>query len=278
MKTGTKKLPKAQIELTVKVDSNDVKAMYAHVLSEAVETTEVPGFRKGHAPKEKVEEKLGVSELYGEVIDHLLQTYYPQALKEHHINPIANPKVEIKEFDLEKDFEFVAIIPTKPDIKIGNFKAELKKLRKEKTTKDKDAKLLPNEVIEAILEKTQMDIADIIVEDETNRMMSGLINQAQSLGITLEDYLKAQNTTSDQLRKNYEKIAEKNVKAEFALAELVKVEKITVEQADIEQTIKASGTDQAEEMLSDPMQKVYIEMILQKNKLINKLIEETETQ
>src|SRR3990167_731837 len=113
MQTNVEKLPKSTLKLTVTVPSEKVKQAYEKILIDVVNGAEIPGFRKGRAPKEMVLEKTDVSSLYGEVVNELLKTYYPQALKEHLIQPIANPKVEIKEFDLDKDFTFIATIATK---------------------------------------------------------------------------------------------------------------------------------------------------------------------
>src|SRR4030043_1420618 len=132
MQTKIEKLPKSVIKLTVTVESAKVKDTYEEVLEEKVKTAKVEGFREGKAPKKLVEEKIGVSNLYGDVINKLLQTYYSQALKENHIAALSNPKVEIKEFDLEKDFEFTAELATKPEVKVGNYKKALKAVYDEK--------------------------------------------------------------------------------------------------------------------------------------------------
>ncbi len=292
MKAEVKKLPKSTIELTVTVEATQVKAMYDHVLNEAVESTTIAGFRAGKAPKEAVEQKLGVSKLYADVIDHLLQLYYPQALKENHIFAISNPRVEIKEFDLEKDFIFTAQIPVKPEVKIAEFKTALKKTfedqkaekKKENEQKLKDGQpidsdhihLSSNTVIDAITNATTTELPEIIIEEETNRMMARLVDQAQSIGLSLDEYLKSQNKTKEDLRKDYDKVAERNVKAEFALAQLVEQEKVEISEQEIEELIKASGTENTEALLNDPLQKMYVKSILQKSKVISNIIAEIE--
>ncbi|OGC48132.1 hypothetical protein A2W32_04705 [candidate division WWE3 bacterium RBG_16_37_10] len=105
-------------------------------------------------------------------------------------------------------------------------------------------------------------------------MMARLVDQAQSIGLSLDQYLKAQNKTSEQLTSDYKKTAEKSVKAELVLGEIIKTEKVDVTEAEIEEIVKASGDPNALEQLKDPLQKWYIKSILEKNKLINKLIEE----
>ncbi len=96
MKTNIEKLPKSTIKVTITVENDKVKESYDKILTKAAQETEIEGFRKGTAPKEMVKDKIGVSTLYGDALNDLLQTYYPQALKENHISTVSNPKVEVK--------------------------------------------------------------------------------------------------------------------------------------------------------------------------------------
>ncbi|MFZ2663801.1 MAG: trigger factor [Patescibacteria group bacterium] len=292
MKTKIEKLPKSTIKLTVTLEKEKVKESYEKILTEAVKNTEIEGFRKGTAPKEMVKDKLGVSSLYGEAINDLLQTYYPQALKENLLMPVSNPKVEIKEFDLEKDFEFSAVFAVRPEVKIKNYKKALKEYYKDKTEKNDKEKLEKlkkgekieeshvhmgaNEIIDILLKESDVEIADMLIEEETDRVMARLMDQLRSINLSVENYLKAQNKTAESLRKEYDEMSIKNIKAEFVLSHLIKEEKIEVTDKEIDDMINAVGDKSIGESLNDPMQKLYIKTILQKNKLINKLIEETE--
>ena len=126
MQVKVEKQPKSTLKLIISVPSTNVKEEYEKVFEEVVKNAEFPGFRKGMAPKDMVKQKTDVSKLYGEVINNLLQKYYAQALKENLVQPVSNPKVEIKEFDLEKDFEFTAILAVRPEVEIGDYKSEIK--------------------------------------------------------------------------------------------------------------------------------------------------------
>ena len=299
MKTQIEKLPKYVVKLTVTVEKDKVKEAYDRALSKASENVEIEGFRKGAAPKEMVRDRIGISNLYGEAINDVLQTYYPQALKENKIMPVSNPKVDIKEFDMEKDLVFTAEVATRPEVKMGEYKKALKeyfedkkkKLEKEKEEKLKKDDLKPeekeaiekshfhmsaNEVIDVLVKESNVDIADILIEEETDRMMQRLVDQLETIKLPLEKYLKAQEKTPDSIKKEYNSISEKNIKAEFVLSYLITSENIQVEDKEIDDMIGAVGDKSMGEKLNDPMQRLYIKTILQKNKLLTKLIEETE--
>jgi len=134
---NVEKQPKSTIKLTITVPNEVVKKTYEQVLDKLIKDTEVQGFRKGMAPKEKVLEKTDINKLYGEVINELLQANYVQAIKEHQIAPVSNPRVEIKEFHLDKDFEFTAVVPVRPEVKVGDYRKALKEAHDKKDEEDK---------------------------------------------------------------------------------------------------------------------------------------------
>ncbi len=299
MKTQIEKLPKSAMKLTITVENSKVKEFYENEVKKAIENTEIEGFRKGSAPREMVITKVGNSNLFSDTINSVLQTFYPQALKENKIMPVSNPKVEIKEFDIEKDLEFTAEFAIRPEVKIGDYKKSLKdyfkeksdNLQKEKLEKLKKGELKPeedgkekhnhvhigpNEVIDILLKESQVEIADILIEEETDRVMTKLMEQLETIKLPVEKYLKAQEKTADDLRREYNAASEKNTKAEFVLSHLILKEKIEVTDKEIDDMISSVGDPSIGERLNDPMQRLYIKTILQKNKLINKLIEEAE--
>ena len=299
MKTQIEKLPKSAMKLTVIVENSSVKEFYEKEVTKAISAVEVQGFRKGLAPRDMVIEKVGNSKLFGDTINEVLQHFYPQALKEHKLMPVSNPKVEIKEFDIEKDLEFTAEFAIRPEVKVKDYRKALKDYYKEKTDKFQQEKLEklkkgelkpeedgedhhdhvhigPNEVIDILLKDSEVEIADILLEEEADRLMSRLLEQLETIKLPLDKYLKAQEKTAESLRSDYVKMAENNIKAEFVLSHLITVENIEVSDEEIDEMVKAAGDPSIGEKLEDPMQRLYIKTILQKNKLIGKLIEDTQ--
>ena len=107
-------------------------------------------------------------------------------------------------------------------------------------------------------------------------MMARLVDQAQTIGLSLEQYLKAQNKTADELREGFTQMAENTIKGEFILGKLVKDKNIEVDDSEVENTFKAAGYENIEERMANPMETVYVKSVLQKNKLISDIIDEIE--
>ena len=292
MQVTTEKLPKNTIKVTITIPQKDVNGIYENILAKVVETAEVPGFRVGKAPKDKVLEKTDMNKLYGEVINEALRIYYPQALKEQKVVPAGNPKVEITQFDLDKDLIFVATVPVKPEIKIGDYMSELKKVlddRKEKSKAEKEEKLKkgesladihdhlhPSDVVQALVKVSELEIADVMIEEETNRMLARLVGQAEQIGLSLDQFLEAQGKTSEQLRADYDKVSEQTIKAEFILSQLVKDKEIKVEDNEIREALAASGVADIEAEMKEELRVLYIRSILEKNKLIGNILQEAD--
>jgi len=289
MQVKVEKQPKSTLSVSVTVPNKKVKEAYTKVLENVVKSADLPGFRKGQAPASMVEEKTNPSDLYGDVVNELLETYYPQAIKENKINPISNPKVELKEFEIDKDFEFVATIAVRPEIKIKDtYKTELEKLYKKQKTEFEEAnkdnkeadlsnfRLSANEAIKKLVDLSDFEVSEVLVEEEVNRMLSRIVQQTQAIGMSMDDFLKSQDKTIESMKTEYEKTAEDNIKAEFILSHLINEEKIEISDAEIDTMIGAVGDDEAQKQMQDPMQRWYIKNILAKNKLLEKLLDDVE--
>jgi trigger factor len=117
---------------------------------------------------------------------------------------------------------------------VADFKAKLKdniKLEKENQVKEKTRL----KIIEKILEESKMEIPEILVEVELDKILYRMESDITQMGLKFEDYLKHLNKTKEDLRKEFRNDAEKKAKLSLVLIEISKAEKI---QADPEQVAK----------------------------------------
>ena len=66
-----KQLPKSTAELEITIPWSEIKTTYQVVLDQVTKESEIPGFRKGKAPKKMVEEKIDKGKIYEEVIKRI---------------------------------------------------------------------------------------------------------------------------------------------------------------------------------------------------------------
>jgi FKBP-type peptidyl-prolyl cis-trans isomerase (trigger factor) len=287
MNINTEKLPNSEIKLTVTLEVSKVAESYNKMVNNLVAEADIKGFRKGKAPKDVVLEKADVSKIHGEVISDLLKTYYPIVLKEKGIFPYSNPKIDIKEFEIDKDFTFEATIALKPEVKVGDYKKIVKKLlvEKKKETKnaDKEVKetegseeitqetkeVTAEEIVDAISKESKIELSELLINEETDRLLERFISQIRGLNLNVEQLLQAQGKTYDDLLKDHKQIAENNIKSEFILNEIIKEEKLEAAEAEIEEFIKNLGDENLQKQFEAPSEKWYIKGIIEKNKALD---------
>lgn len=234
------------LQLTVPILWTDVERERAKITNQAVDSAELPGFRKGKAPKEAVEKSLDQSKMRDEILRELLPKAYIAAIQEHKLQPIMNPKVQIQKIEDGKDWEFMAQTVEMPEITLGAYKNEVQKI----TAKSKIAipgkeKVEPNFdlVMGAVMENVKLIVPGLLIEQEVDRLLSNTLDEIKRLGLSLDQYLASTNRTAEALREDYKKKAEHDIKVEFVLQKIAEEEKISVEDTEIEEALQKAKDD-----------------------------------
>lgn len=81
----------------------------------------VPGFRKGKAPMGLVTKYYGEGVLYEDAIDIAAMPAYTDALKEHSLDPVAQPEMDIVEIGKENGLKFTVLLTVKPEVELGQY-------------------------------------------------------------------------------------------------------------------------------------------------------------
>jgi len=123
------------IELTLSIPWESIQKTYNEVVEDFVKETELPGFRKGKAPRTAVEEKLDKTKVYEEVLQRLIPKLYSEAVQQEKIHPIVMPKINLQEAKEGKEWKILAITCEKPDITLGKYKEAVVDLKATKQKK-----------------------------------------------------------------------------------------------------------------------------------------------
>ncbi len=111
---------------TVKIKITLTQKEWADAQTEAYNKTKgrfsIPGFRKGKAPRHMIEQMYGQGVFFEEAINTAFPKYYYDILdKEPTIEAIDRPELEIDKLS-EKGITLIAIVPVKPEVKLGEYK------------------------------------------------------------------------------------------------------------------------------------------------------------
>lgn len=120
MKVTKDKVENNQAFLTIEMEPAEMEAGMQDAYKHLVQRADIPGFRKGKAPRPIVERTLGKARLLEEAIDHIVPKAYEQALKEQAIEPYAQPSVEITQAE---PLIFKAVVPLTPTVTLGDYKS-----------------------------------------------------------------------------------------------------------------------------------------------------------
>lgn len=109
------------IELVIQVDAAAFDAAVNKVYNKQKKKINIPGFRKGKAPRKIVEAMFGADVFYEDAIEEVYPDAYSEAIKQEGIKPVAYPKLEVVEAGRE-GLTFKALVTVRPEAKLGEYK------------------------------------------------------------------------------------------------------------------------------------------------------------
>lgn len=277
-------LPKKTFELEITIPWVDVESGYQKTLSHAASHATIKGFREGKAPKQMVEKQIGKEKLYEETIQDLVSHAYFESVKQHNLQPVLNPQITPVKMQENEDWIVKATACEVPEVKLGNYQEAIKSLKaknaiwtpekaaaEETESKDKKAGVTMDQILEELLKTSTVELCDMLLDSETNRLLSQLVDQINSVGITVEQYMASKSKTQEQLKDEYKESAEKNLKLEFIILKIAEENKVSVTQQEIEDLISKNQDPYFKKAMENPEQIGYLSMIIRKQKTFDLL-------
>jgi trigger factor len=298
MQFNLEKLDKNFVALTVTASPEEVEHALADSYKTVVNKVNLPGFRKGHIPRQILEKQFGKEILYEDAVKGLAQEGYLGGIKEYDLHPIAQPKFDaVNQFEAESSFIFKMEIEVLPEVKLGQYKGlAVEKVQVKVTDEEVDQKLkdLQERHAELVLsDRTQLAQGDFAVIDFEGyvggQAFSGGAAQSYTLEIGsgnfipgFEEQLVGMETGTDQVIKvtfpedyNNQDLAGKEAEFKVKLKEikvkefpalddefaksLGKFETLRELKEDLYEKIQATSEREAEQKFSDTAVKVAVD-------------------
>ena len=108
--------------LEIAIDSESFGKAVTAVYNKKKSTIQVPGFRKGKAPRHLIEQRYGQGIFFEDALNELIPGAFEDALKESGLQIVAAPEYELTSVDLENGVVFTAKVTTKPEVEIKDYK------------------------------------------------------------------------------------------------------------------------------------------------------------
>ncbi|MHB1127204.1 MAG: trigger factor [Bacillota bacterium] len=122
MKAQLEKIEQNRVMLEVEVEADVVDKALDLAYKKLVNKVNIPGFRKGKAPRRLLENYIGKESLYSEALDSLVPQAYVDAVKDTAIQPIDEPQVDVIKIEEGQPLIFKAAVDVKPEVALGEYK------------------------------------------------------------------------------------------------------------------------------------------------------------
>ena len=111
-----------QVTLTVEVEAAEVSKAVEKAVKRLSNRVNIPGFRKGKAPRKIIERNVGMDAIMQEAFDIVGPKAFADALEEQKIEPVSRPQIDIETLEDGKDLVFKATVTPRPEVKLGEYK------------------------------------------------------------------------------------------------------------------------------------------------------------
>ena len=121
MATKLEKLENSRVKLTVDIDADVLEQAMQEAYRRNVKRINIPGFRKGKAPRKIIELNYGPDVFLQDAVEILLPRLYEEAVEETQIRPVDQPDADLTEVE-RKGATFTFTVDVYPELTLGNYK------------------------------------------------------------------------------------------------------------------------------------------------------------
>lgn len=144
--------------VTFTIGQDKIKPALDQAFNKVKKDLNAPGFRKGHMPRAIFNQRFGEEALYEDALNAILPAAYEAAVAELGLDVVAQPKVDVKSMEKGQDWEIVAEVVTKPEVKLGDYK-DLE------VSVDASKEVSEEEVTDKI-ERERKNLAELVIKED----------------------------------------------------------------------------------------------------------------
>ena len=116
MSVQVENLEKSMAKLTIEVAADEFEAALNKAYQKSKNKINLPGFRKGKAPRAMIEKMYGAGIFVEDAANIIIPDAYESAAKESELEIVAQPEIAVEQAEKGKPFIFTATVAIKPDV------------------------------------------------------------------------------------------------------------------------------------------------------------------
>lgn len=282
--------PNTTIKLTV--DAKTAASAYQKTLGRLAKEIKIHGFRKGKVPAHLAEKELGTQAIVDRALEIVIPPLYQSEVVDKKLESLTQP--EFKAIKIDKDSEWIVEVhlAQRPKIIVTDLKKivkegkkaadeEIKKQKKHIVeTKDHkghqhptDEDIILTNIYQNLVTSIRPTLPELLVKEGVRAELNNLVQRLRSLNLTLDDYLKQQGITYEDLTNQMAVSSVGRLQLMFILDAISEQEKLEVSDSEVKSEMaKMSKSNKNQDPKTDVRYLDYVKQNLKRNKLTQYLL------
>ena len=122
MSLQVEKLEKNMAKLTIEASAEDFENAVQKAYLKMKGRINIPGFRKGKAPRKMIEKMYGQGIFFEDAANALIPEQYEKAIEDCDLEIVSQPEIDVVQIESGKPFIFTATVAVKPEVTLGEYK------------------------------------------------------------------------------------------------------------------------------------------------------------
>lgn len=190
MNTTIEKQADNIVKVDIEIPAKDAVGYYNNAAKKLAQYVNIPGFRKGKAPRNIVEQNIGEERIKHEALETALPRIFSEVIKENDFDVVTQPYVESYDYKIGEDLKITAKLELRPEVTLGDYKGMTVEIEGYKTPDDAmqksiDAFLSQHATTEIVTDRNTV-ATDIIVFDFDGYSEGEKIEHGDAKNFTLD--------------------------------------------------------------------------------------------
>ncbi len=160
--------------LEIEIESAQFEEAMERSYKKNVKSINIPGFRKGKAPRKIIEKFYTEAIFYDDAINFAVPGAYDKAVEESGIDPVEMPEIDVVKLEKGENFVFSALVTVRPEVTLGEYKG---------ITAEKDVNTVTDDEVEAEIKRMQENAASVSTVTE------GAIEMGDKVDLDFEGFV-----------------------------------------------------------------------------------------